>query len=60
MGHVIYNLVKNPDIQEKLYQELRAEVTPGQHVKPEVLEDGLKYLKAVLHETQRYFAVHLE
>ena len=34
MGHVIYNLAKNPDIQEKLYQELRAEVTPGQHVKP--------------------------
>ena len=50
---MIYNLVQNPDKQEALYQELRKEVTPGKALAPEELEDGLKYMKAAVKETQR-------
>ena len=50
---MLYNLVQNPEKQEALYQELRKEMTPGKALTPEVLEDGLTYLKAAVKETQR-------
>ena len=51
---MIHNLAKNPDKQEKLYQELKEEVTPGKPISAELLEDKLSYLKAVIKESDRY------
>ena len=50
---MIYNLAKNPDKQEKLYQELKEEVTAGKPISAEALEDKLPYLKAAVKESQR-------
>ena len=57
LSHLIYHLAHNQEKQEKLYQELKAEVTADQPISPEVLEDGLMYLKATVKESQRLDSV---
>ena len=53
LSHLIYHLAHNPEKQQKLYQELKAEVTTEEPIPQEVLEDGLSYLKAVVKESMR-------
>ena len=50
---MIHNLAKNPDKQEKLYQELKEEVAAEKPISPELLEDKLPYLKAIIKESDR-------
>ncbi|PIK34440.1 putative cytochrome P450 10 [Apostichopus japonicus] len=47
---IIYNLAKNPECQEKVYEEISRVVLPDEPVTPEVLQ-MLPYLKACVKES---------
>lgn len=49
---VLYSLAKNPEIQEKLYQETQRVLPNNEPITPEKLTE-LTYVKAVLKETFR-------
>lgn len=50
---MLYSLAKNPEIQEKLYQETQRVLPNNEPITPEKLTE-LTYVKAVLKETFRY------
>jgi hypothetical protein len=51
----LYNLAKNPDKQQKLFEELQRYVPDkDQPVTPDILNE-LKYLKACIKESMRYY-----
>ena len=49
---VLYNLAKNPDVQEKLYKEIKQVLPNNEPITPEILSK-LPYVKAVVKETFR-------
>jgi cytochrome P450 len=49
---VLYNLAKNPDVQEKLYKEIKQVLPNNEPITPEILSK-LPYIKAVVKETFR-------
>ena len=51
---VMYNLAKNPDVQEKLYKEIKQVLPNNEPITPEILSK-LTYVKAVVKETFRLF-----
>ena len=51
---VMYNLAKNPDVQEKLYKEIKQVLPNKEPITPEILSK-LTYVKAVVKETFRLF-----
>ncbi|PIK42398.1 putative cytochrome P450 10 [Apostichopus japonicus] len=51
---IIYNLAKNPECQEKVYEEISRVLSPDEPVTPEVLQ-MLPYLKACVKESARLF-----
>lgn len=51
---ILYELGVNPDIQEKLYEEIKKHVGDGEEVTAEKLQ-SLRYLKYVVKEALRYF-----
>ena len=46
-------MAHNPEKQDILYEEVKAEVRAGKPISQEVLEGGLSYLKAVVKESMR-------
>lgn len=49
----LYNLAKNADVQEKLYDEVRKYLSPDKGITKESL-DQMSYLKACVKETFRF------
>lgn len=49
---VLYNLAKNPEVQEKLYRETQNILHDNEPITPEKLSQ-LSYVKAVVKETFR-------
>lgn len=49
----MYCLAKNPDVQEKLYEEVQSVLPNKEAITPETL-NKLPYIKAVIKETFRY------
>ncbi|CAH1253754.1 CYP27A1 [Branchiostoma lanceolatum] len=56
MMYSLFALAKNPEVQDKVYQEIRTHLPEGASVTPEVL-GRMKYLKAVIKETFRLWPV---
>jgi cytochrome P450 len=51
----LYNLAKNPDEQQKPFEELQRHLPDkDQPVKPDILNE-LRYLKACIKESMRYY-----
>ncbi|XP_063428230.1 cytochrome P450 10-like [Mytilus trossulus] len=53
---VLYNLAKNPEVQEKLYRETKNVLQDNEPITPEKLSQ-LSYVKAVVKETFRLYPI---
>ena len=49
---VLYTLGRNPDIQEKLFQEVRSVIKKAEHPDPASIQN-MPYLRGVIKECQR-------
>ena len=49
----MYHLAKNPEIQQKLYKEIRDVISPSNNITYKLF-DKMTYLKAVVKETYRW------
>ncbi|KFM74858.1 1,25-dihydroxyvitamin D(3) 24-hydroxylase, mitochondrial, partial [Stegodyphus mimosarum] len=52
IGYALYNLTKKPEVQEKLYEEIRRHAKEGQPLTYKDLEK-MTYLKTCIKETYR-------
>ncbi len=54
LGMVLYNLAMNQAVQQQLYEELTKELPNGAPITHEIIHSKLKYLRAVIKESNRF------
>ena len=53
----LYNIAKNPDVQNRLVEEIFREIPKGSAITEQALHN-MHYLKAFLKENLRYFTLN--
>ncbi|CAG0903867.1 unnamed protein product [Cyprideis torosa] len=54
MAFILYNLCKNPEVQEKAFQEVKSVLpTPSSKLSPSIVNSDIPYVKAVIKESMR-------